>query len=326
VSEVRVLIVDDSSVMRKIVERSLRQAGLESLVAYEASNGADALEALKNGSVDLILTDINMPSMDGLEFLSRLRSQNLAPGVPVVLITTEGSLDRVKQGIEAGAQHFIHKPFSVEQLRDRVLPLLKTAWLQLLSQIRLLSIASSHRCGVKTMGCTVPQSLRDTHPGICDPKNLDAAVEDVFSMMLGVDCKRMADVSDAESEAEQGTVTAVIGLGGVLSGACIFRCSAPAAIKLVGCMTGMNFSQVDRIVEDGIGEICNMVAGAWRNRMPELAAQCGLSVPAVVSGCGYNLHLQAFEFQLQSAYGFEEVRFSVTIACGGLQQSKPRKK
>ncbi|HUA92851.1 MAG TPA: response regulator [Terracidiphilus sp.] len=126
-SEVRVLIVDDSSVMRKIVERSLRQAGLESLVAYEASNGADALEALKNGSVDLILTDINMPSMDGLEFLSRLRSQNLAPGVPVVLITTEGSLDRVKQGIEAGAQHFIHKPFSVEQLRDRVLPLLKTA-------------------------------------------------------------------------------------------------------------------------------------------------------------------------------------------------------
>ncbi len=126
-SEVRVLIVDDSSVMRKIVERSLRQAGLDSLLAYEASNGADALETLKSKPVDLILTDINMPSMDGLEFLRQLRSQDLAPGVPVVMITTEASLDRAKQALAAGAQYFIPKPFSIEQIRARVLPLLKTA-------------------------------------------------------------------------------------------------------------------------------------------------------------------------------------------------------
>jgi two-component system, chemotaxis family, chemotaxis protein CheY len=127
VSEVRVLIVDDSSVMRKIVERSLRQAGLDGLLAYEASNGADALETLKSKPVDLILADINMPSMDGLEFLRQLRSQDLAPGVPVVMITTEASLDRAKQALEAGAQYFIPKPFSIEQIRARVLPLLKIA-------------------------------------------------------------------------------------------------------------------------------------------------------------------------------------------------------
>jgi len=127
VSEVRVLIVDDSSVMRKIVERSLRQAGLDSLLAYEASNGADALETLKSKPVDLILTDINMPSMDGLEFLRQLRSQDLAPGVPVVMITTEASLDRAKQALAAGAQYFIPKPFSIEQIKARVLPLLKMA-------------------------------------------------------------------------------------------------------------------------------------------------------------------------------------------------------
>jgi two-component system, chemotaxis family, chemotaxis protein CheY len=127
VSEVRVLIVDDSSVMRKIVERSLRQAGLDSLLAYEAGNGADALEILKSKPVDLILTDINMPSMDGLEFLRQLRSRDLAPGVPVVMITTEASLDRAKQALAAGAQYFIPKPFSIEQVRARVLPLLKTA-------------------------------------------------------------------------------------------------------------------------------------------------------------------------------------------------------
>ena len=126
-SEVRVLIVDDSSVMRKIVERSLRQAGLDSLLAYEASNGADALETLKSKPVDLILTDINMPSMDGLEFLRQLRSQDLAPGVPVVMITTEASLDRAKQALAAGAQYFIPKPFSIEQIKARVLPLLKMA-------------------------------------------------------------------------------------------------------------------------------------------------------------------------------------------------------
>ena len=125
-SEVRVLIVDDSSVMRKIVERSLRQAGLDSLQAYEASNGADALETLKSKPVDLILTDINMPSMDGLEFLRQLRSRDLAPGVPVVMITTEASLDRAKQALAAGAQYFIPKPFSIEQIKARVLPLLKT--------------------------------------------------------------------------------------------------------------------------------------------------------------------------------------------------------
>jgi len=126
-SEVRSLIVDDSSVMRKIVERSLRQAGLDSLVVFEAGNGADGLELLKKQQVDLILTDINMPSMDGLEFLRQLRAQNLAPGVPVVMITTESSEEHVKQAILSGAQGYIRKPFTAEQVKERVLPLLNAA-------------------------------------------------------------------------------------------------------------------------------------------------------------------------------------------------------
>ena len=68
-SEVRTLIVDDSSVMRKIVERALRQAGLDTLVVLEAGSGTEGLDVLKAQKVDLILSDINMPSMDGLEFL-----------------------------------------------------------------------------------------------------------------------------------------------------------------------------------------------------------------------------------------------------------------
>jgi two-component system chemotaxis response regulator CheY len=126
-SETRTLIVDDSSVMRKIVERALRQAGLESLVVHEAGSGIEGLDLLRAKSVDLILSDINMPSMDGLEFLRQLRAQNLAPGVPVVMITTESSEEHVKQAILAGAQGYIRKPFTAEQVKERVLPLLNPA-------------------------------------------------------------------------------------------------------------------------------------------------------------------------------------------------------
>ena len=104
--DVQVLIVDDSSVMRKIVERSLRQAGLDSLVVFEAGSGVEGLEILKARKLDLILSDINMPSMDGLEFVRQLRSRQVAVGVPVVMITTESSEEHVKQAIEAGAFGF----------------------------------------------------------------------------------------------------------------------------------------------------------------------------------------------------------------------------
>jgi two-component system chemotaxis response regulator CheY len=122
--EKRALIVDDSSVMRKIVERALRQAGLDPLEVHEAASGAEALEILKVTPVDLILSDINMPSMDGLEFLRQIQAQKLAPGVPVVMITTESSEEHVKQAISAGARGYLRKPFTAEQLKERVLSLL----------------------------------------------------------------------------------------------------------------------------------------------------------------------------------------------------------
>jgi len=125
--ELTALIVDDSSVMRKIVERSLRQAGLDPLAVREAGTGLEALEVLRADHVDLILTDINMPSMDGLELVRQIKAQNLAPGVPVVMITTESSEEHVKQAIVAGARGYIRKPFTAEQVKERVLPLVRTA-------------------------------------------------------------------------------------------------------------------------------------------------------------------------------------------------------
>jgi len=121
---IRTLIVDDSSVMRKIVERSLRQAGLGIAEVIEASNGAEALAAVQNHKVDLILCDINMPVMDGLEFVKELAQVESAKGVPVVMITTEGSEGHVVQALSAGARGYIRKPFTPEQVKEHVLPVL----------------------------------------------------------------------------------------------------------------------------------------------------------------------------------------------------------
>ncbi|MBW4027584.1 response regulator [Acidipila rosea] len=124
---IRVLIVDDSSVMRKIVERALRQAGLELTHVFEASSGVEGLELLRAERVDLIVSDINMPNMDGLTFLKQLRTEDLAAEVPVVMITTESSEDHVREALASGAQGYIRKPFTADQVKERVLPLVEAA-------------------------------------------------------------------------------------------------------------------------------------------------------------------------------------------------------
>jgi two-component system, chemotaxis family, chemotaxis protein CheY len=118
------LIVDDSSVMRKIVERSLRQAGLDLSKVFEAGNGAEALTVLQGDKVDIILCDINMPVMDGLEFVKQLPGVENAKGTPVVMITTEGSEAHVVQALSAGARGYIRKPFTPEQVKEQVIPVL----------------------------------------------------------------------------------------------------------------------------------------------------------------------------------------------------------
>jgi two-component system, chemotaxis family, chemotaxis protein CheY len=122
--KIRALIVDDSSVMRKIVERSLRQAGVELEKVSEAANGAEALAVLQNGPVDVILCDINMPVMDGLEFVRQAATLDGAKGVPIVMITTEGSESHVVEALTAGARGYIRKPFTPDQVKEHVVPLL----------------------------------------------------------------------------------------------------------------------------------------------------------------------------------------------------------
>lgn len=128
----KVLIVDDSAIMRKVVERALRLAGMDITEVIQANNGAEALDMLResassNTVFDLIMSDINMPVMDGLEFIEQRKKEGLAPGVPAVMITTEGSTPNVMRALAAGAKGYICKPFTTDQIKACVMPLLNAS-------------------------------------------------------------------------------------------------------------------------------------------------------------------------------------------------------
>ena len=115
----KVLLVDDSEVMRKIIQRNIKETGLVVDEFVEAGDGNQALDKVNaNGDLDLILLDWNMPNMSGIEFVKTLRSLNLSKRIPVVMVTTEGSDAKVSEAKESGADGYLTKPFTADQLRD----------------------------------------------------------------------------------------------------------------------------------------------------------------------------------------------------------------
>ena len=115
----KVLLVDDSAVMRKIIQRNIKETGLIVDEFVEAGDGNQALDKVNaDGDLDLILLDWNMPNMSGIEFVKTLRSLNLPKRIPVVMVTTEGSEAKVSEAKENGADGYLTKPFTADQLRD----------------------------------------------------------------------------------------------------------------------------------------------------------------------------------------------------------------
>jgi two-component system chemotaxis response regulator CheY len=113
-----VLLVDDSGVMRKLVSKALRAAGLDIASTAEAGNGQEGLEALKGAKFDVVLCDWNMPVMDGLTFVKEARTGSHS--VPIVMLTTESGDDKVQAALDAGANAYITKPFTPEKLEERI--------------------------------------------------------------------------------------------------------------------------------------------------------------------------------------------------------------
>jgi len=113
-----ILIVDDSAAIRKILRRVLLQTEIPLGQIYEAGDGCEALLRLRENPVQLIISDINMPNMDGLQLLGTLKSTAEWKGIPVVMVTTEGSQQKVLQSIELGAVGYVKKPFSADQIKE----------------------------------------------------------------------------------------------------------------------------------------------------------------------------------------------------------------
>ncbi|MCM8812362.1 MAG: response regulator [Candidatus Omnitrophica bacterium] len=117
-SNVKILVVDDSSTMRRIIKNTLQKIGFENSV--EAENGIDALSKLKAGGFNLILTDWNMPEMDGLTFVKSVRGSDTFKMIPVIMITTEAAKTEVVEALKQGVNDYIVKPFTPEALKAKV--------------------------------------------------------------------------------------------------------------------------------------------------------------------------------------------------------------
>jgi two-component system chemotaxis response regulator CheY len=114
----KVLVVDDSAVMRKIIKKNIADSGMVVSDYIDAGDGKQALDAVSKNDIDLILCDWNMPNMSGIEFVKTLRSLNLPKKIPVIMITTEGSDAKVTEAKESGADGYLTKPFTPDQIRD----------------------------------------------------------------------------------------------------------------------------------------------------------------------------------------------------------------
>jgi len=115
----KVLVVDDSAIMRKVITQILEMLGHDSV---PASNGLDAFERLKeHEDVRLILLDWNMPEMNGIEFLRDIKARPVLSEIPVIMLTTESERRKMIEAIEAGAKHYLTKPFQPETLATKIL-------------------------------------------------------------------------------------------------------------------------------------------------------------------------------------------------------------
>jgi len=112
----KILVVDDSSTMRRIIKNTLARIGYEDIV--EAENGVDALAKLE--AVELVLTDWNMPVMDGLTLVNSIRSNDQHKGVPIIMVTTEAAKEEIVIAIKAGVNDYIIKPFNQNVLQEKI--------------------------------------------------------------------------------------------------------------------------------------------------------------------------------------------------------------
>jgi len=115
----KIITIDDSSTMRRIIKNTLERIGYGGDI-LEAEDGKQALSVLSKNKVDLIITDWNMPNMDGLSFVKAIRSMREWDDVPIIMVTTEAAKEDILEALKAGVNNYIVKPFTPEVLKEKV--------------------------------------------------------------------------------------------------------------------------------------------------------------------------------------------------------------
>ncbi len=147
------------------------------------------------------------------------------------------------------------------------------------------------------------------------PHNLDradATVTEIFNLMFGFDIKAIELVTLTQIDCDERT--AVVGFSGAMRGSCQIRTSTRAAQSIASAMLGgIPIDEEDDSINDALGELCNMLAGGWKNGVPELSSECALSPPTVISGRNYKVHISKPSVSLSRTYQFNAHTLFLTL-------------
>ena len=141
----------------------------------------------------------------------------------------------------------------------------------------------------------------------------DETVAEVFGMMLGFQAKAVAASPAGTNSGDIFERTAIVGFSGAMRGSCEVRMDSAAARAVCCAMVGDTPVEDDESVDDAVGELCNMLAGGWKNRVPPLSSDCALSPPTVISGRNYKVHMSSPSVRLSRTYEFDVHTLHLTL-------------
>lgn len=153
-------------------------------------------------------------------------------------------------------------------------------------------------------------------------KRADTTVAEIFGMMFGLDIAVVEASDPGPDTPESDERTAIVGFSGAMRGSCQVRMTAQAARSIASAMLGgAPIEEGDDSIDDALGELCNMLAGGWKNDMPGLSSECALSPPTVISGHRYRVHMVKPSVKISRLYRFDVHTLDLTLCCEDLESS-----
>ena len=248
-----ILLVDDSATIRSVIEKTIRLADIPLNQLYHAGNGAEALAVLRSNWIDLVLADINMPVMNGIEMIEHMAKDNLMETIPVVVVSSEGSSTRIEHLKSKGVRAWIRKPFTPEIIKNIVDDILGLARVE---------------SGARAAG-----------------GNLEV-VSRVFADVLEKQAFLFAEPApeDLLVFPEAGTVVASVGFDGDMDGTIVLTCPGNLALEMAANMMGVDASS-DSAREktgDALKEVLNVTCGNVMTALAGMRPVFNMAPPVIM--------------------------------------------